>query len=65
MTGLARRLGTADAVVPYRTAKRVRDLVPAARLFTVEGGGHDITITHAEEVGRALVRFFEGGSSPS
>ena len=47
--------------MPYRTARRVRDLVPSARLFTVDGGGHDITITHAAEVGDALVRFFRGG----
>lgn len=56
--------GTADAVVPYRTAKRVRGLVPSARLFTVEGGGHDITITHAKEVGEELVQFFKGRPLP-
>lgn len=50
--------------MPYRTAKRVRDLVPTARLLTVEGGGHDITITHAREVGEALVQFFESQSLP-
>ncbi|KZT70247.1 alpha/beta-hydrolase [Daedalea quercina L-15889] len=52
--------GTSDAVVPYRTSKRVRELVPGAQLLTIEGGSHDITITHAKEVGAAMVRFFKG-----
>ncbi|KAH9833872.1 alpha/beta-hydrolase [Rhodofomes roseus] len=56
--------GTSDAVVPYKTSKRVRTLVPSAQLLTIEGGSHDITITHAKEVGAALVRFFKGQPLP-
>ncbi|KAF9812764.1 hypothetical protein IEO21_06014 [Rhodonia placenta] len=52
--------GTADAVVPYRNAARVRTYVPGAELVTIGGAGHDITISHPQEVGEALVQFFRG-----
>ncbi|KAH9947200.1 alpha/beta-hydrolase [Amylocystis lapponica] len=50
--------GTADSVVPFSNAARVCALVPSAELLTVPEGGHDLTISHAQEVGRALADFF-------
>lgn len=61
LTRGGRSQGTRDSVVPYRTAARVRTYVPGAELVTIEGGGHDITISHPREVGDALLRFFRGG----
>ncbi|KAI0326699.1 alpha/beta-hydrolase [Cubamyces sp. BRFM 1775] len=51
--------GTADQVVPYRYAARVQTLIPHAELVTIEGGPHDITISHADEVSDALVDFLQ------
>ncbi|KAK7696088.1 hypothetical protein QCA50_000731 [Cerrena zonata] len=42
--------GTKDSVVPYRYAARVQALIPQAELITIEGGKHDITLSHPEEV---------------
>ncbi|PCH40703.1 alpha/beta-hydrolase [Wolfiporia cocos MD-104 SS10] len=50
--------GTADTVVPYRSAARVRAHIPDAQMVTIDGGGHDILVSHPATVGRALVRFF-------
>ncbi|OJT09521.1 hypothetical protein TRAPUB_14020 [Trametes pubescens] len=49
--------GTADEVVPYRYASRVQTLIPHAKLVPIEGGPHDITISHPDEVSRALIQF--------
>ncbi|TFK79834.1 alpha/beta-hydrolase [Polyporus arcularius HHB13444] len=49
--------GTADKVVPYRYASRVQTLIPHSELVTIDGGPHDITITHGDEVSRALLEF--------
>ncbi|KAI0758088.1 alpha/beta-hydrolase [Fomes fomentarius] len=49
--------GTADKVVPYRYAARVQALIPHSELVTIEGGSHDITNTHADEVSDALIKF--------
>ncbi|OBZ70488.1 hypothetical protein A0H81_09745 [Grifola frondosa] len=51
--------GTADNVVPYRYAARVQALVPHAELVTIEGGAHDITLSHPDEVLRAVLEFFK------
>ena len=50
--------GTDDRVVPYRYAERVRVLVgeETARLVTLEGAGHDLTVKRAGEVAEELVR---------
>ncbi|KAI8982755.1 alpha/beta-hydrolase [Trametes punicea] len=55
--------GTADQVVPYRYSSRVKALIPHAELVTIEGGQHDITISHADEVSRAIINFL--GREPS
>ncbi|KAI0677170.1 alpha/beta-hydrolase [Trametes maxima] len=49
--------GTADSVVPYRYAARIQALIPHAELVTIEGGPHDITISHPEEVSHAILEF--------
>ncbi|KAI0775860.1 alpha/beta-hydrolase [Trametes elegans] len=51
--------GTADRVVPYRYAARVRALIPHAELVTVDGGPHDITISHPDDVSRAVLDFLD------
>ncbi|CAL1699947.1 unnamed protein product [Somion occarium] len=53
--------GTKDCVVPYRYAARVQTLIPTAELITIEGGKHDITLSHPAEVVDYLARFL--GSS--
>lgn len=50
--------GTKDTVVPYHYAPRVKSLIPQAELVTIEGGKHDITLSHPEEVTRRLTEFF-------
>ncbi|EIN11020.1 alpha/beta-hydrolase [Punctularia strigosozonata HHB-11173 SS5] len=50
--------GTADTVVPFHHAVDVQGMVPQAKLVTIEGGPHDITLTHPDQVGTALVDFF-------
>ncbi|KAI9057386.1 alpha/beta-hydrolase [Trametes sanguinea] len=49
--------GTADQVVPYRYAARVKSLIPHVELVTIQDGPHDITISHADEVSKALIDF--------
>ncbi|KAI0782541.1 alpha/beta-hydrolase [Abortiporus biennis] len=51
--------GTRDSVVPYHYAARVKTLIPIAELVTIEGGKHDLTLSHADEVSRRLIDFFE------
>ncbi|KAM5534445.1 hypothetical protein V8D89_011912 [Ganoderma adspersum] len=49
--------GTRDRVVPYRYAAKVQTYIPHAELVTIEGGPHDITVSHPEEVSNALLEF--------
>ncbi|KAF9516790.1 hypothetical protein BS47DRAFT_605439 [Hydnum rufescens UP504] len=46
--------GTADETVPYRPfiSPILTDLIPDAKVVTLENVGHDLVITHYEEVGR-------------
>lgn len=53
--------GTADKTVPYEYTSKIQGLVRQAKLVTITGGGHDITVTHAEEVNAALLHFLSGG----
>lgn len=57
--------GTADRTVPYKYASKIQTLVPQANLVTIIDAGHDITVTHANEVNAALLRFLSGGLSSS
>ena len=49
--------GNEDMVVPYRYAASVQTLIPHAELVSIEGGPHDITITHPHAVAGALIEF--------
>ncbi|KAG6369632.1 Alpha/Beta hydrolase protein [Boletus reticuloceps] len=49
--------GTADKTVPYKYTFKIQALVPQAKLVTIVDGGHDITVTHANEVNTALLHF--------
>ena len=50
--------GTADNILPIdATARRFRDLVPAAEYVEVEGAPHGLLWTHADEVNQTLLRF--------
>ncbi|KII94579.1 hypothetical protein PLICRDRAFT_96811 [Plicaturopsis crispa FD-325 SS-3] len=52
--------GTEDNQVPYKYTAAIRALVPGAELVTVDGGPHDLTISHPDVVNKALVTFFGG-----
>ncbi|KAF9226936.1 alpha/beta-hydrolase [Gyrodon lividus] len=56
--------GTADKTVPYKYASKIQTLVPKAELVTIEDGGYDITVTHANEVIAALLQFLSGRHKP-
>jgi non-heme chloroperoxidase len=50
--------GTADRIMPFEaTAKRLPGLTKDLRLVTVEGGPHNISWTHPDEVNRAMLDF--------
>ncbi|ESK84499.1 alpha beta hydrolase [Moniliophthora roreri MCA 2997] len=53
--------GTADNTVAYRYASKIQSLLPRAngtkalkgcysKIVTIEGGGHDLTISHSQEI---------------
>ncbi|KAF7984731.1 hypothetical protein HWV62_11666 [Athelia sp. TMB] len=50
--------GTADRTVPYKHASTIQALIPNAQLVTVDGAGHDLTVTHSDLVANALLTFF-------
>lgn len=54
--------GTKDAVVPYRYSARVKSLLgdDTASLVTLDGAGHDLTLTRGEEIAGKLEAFFSG-----
>ncbi|KAL4076454.1 Alpha/Beta hydrolase protein [Scleroderma yunnanense] len=54
--------GTADQTVPYKYASKIQGLVPHLELMTIEGCGHDLTITHASEVSYLLLRFLSSNN---
>ena len=50
--------GTADPLVPpARNAERVLAVLPAARSLRIDGAGHIVHHTHADEVARAIATF--------
>lgn len=50
--------GTADNTVPYKYAARMQELLPQSELITVQGGRHDLTVSHPETIVSAFTRFF-------
>lgn len=57
--------GTKDSVVPYHYAARVQALISQSELVTIDGAKHDLTLSHAEEVTRHLLRFFADDADES
>lgn len=57
--------GTQDKVVPYRYAARVQTLIgdESVSLVTLEDAGHDLTVTHGEEIVEELDAFFRPSGS--
>ncbi|MGD0475704.1 MAG: alpha/beta hydrolase [Candidatus Velthaea sp.] len=52
--------GNADRILPYEaTAARLPGLIKDLQFVTIEGGPHNITWTHADEVNKALLAFLE------
>lgn len=50
--------GNADRILPYEaTAARLPGLIKDLQFVTVDGGPHNITWTHADEVNKALLAF--------
>jgi non-heme chloroperoxidase len=53
--------GTADNILPIdATARRFRELVPAAEYVEIEGAPHGLLWTHGAEVNEALLAFLGG-----
>lgn len=46
--------GDADPISPVAVGERLAALLPQARLRVIAGGGHDLALTHAGEVGREV-----------
>jgi non-heme chloroperoxidase len=52
--------GDADRILPYPvTAARLPGMIEDLRFVTVEGGPHNVTWTHADEVNGALLAFLK------
>ena len=50
--------GDGDAIVPFEVSgKRVHEQVAGSDLVLVEGGPHGVTVSHTDEVNRALLEF--------
>ena len=52
--------GTEDRIMPYRYAARVQALISESALVTLDGAGHDLTATRAEEITGELMKLFAG-----
>jgi pimeloyl-ACP methyl ester carboxylesterase len=46
--------GDADSISPIAVGRRLLELLPNARLHVVKGGGHDLAVTHADEVAAVI-----------
>ncbi|CAE6513746.1 unnamed protein product [Rhizoctonia solani] len=49
--------GTKDAIVSYKYAGKIKELIPHAELVTIDGAGHDLCATHYEVVSDNLIGF--------
>ena len=58
--------GTADAEVPFGEAEYLHASLPTASLIAFVGGGHGISVTHAEPYRHAIIDFLQAlGLAPS
>lgn len=55
--------GTEDAVVPIKCGFQIKELIPHAEMVTVEGAGHELGVTHPQQVSRILLKFLETTTS--
>jgi non-heme chloroperoxidase len=52
--------GDADRILPYQvTAARLPGMIKDLKFVTIEGGPHNVTWTHADEVNSALLAFLK------
>lgn len=51
------RQGTDDIVVPYSISPAMMQRLRRAKLVTIQGGGHDISNAHADEIGPQIREF--------
>ncbi|MDT8397719.1 MAG: alpha/beta hydrolase [Pseudomonadales bacterium] len=49
--------GTADEAVDYESAKELSELIPGARLYTVEGGNHAMLLSRKDELNEVITTF--------
>lgn len=56
--------GTNDPIVPFRYAARIQEFVrpPKSSIIAIEGGKHDVPVTHPEIISHALLDFFMKGN---
>jgi pimeloyl-ACP methyl ester carboxylesterase len=55
--------GTKDNTVPPKYSPMIATLLPAStqkKLITVEGAGHDLTVSHSKDVNDGLLAFLWG-----
>lgn len=50
--------GDSDPISPVAVGERLRELLPNAHLYVVEGGGHDLAVTRAAEVAALVGNHF-------
>ena len=53
--------GDDDPVTPHVNHRVMARLIPSARLYTVDGGGHLVLLDSAHEVGPVITAFLRGG----
>jgi pimeloyl-ACP methyl ester carboxylesterase len=52
--------GDRDPISPVPVGERLAQLLPNSRLHVVKGGGHDLAISHADEIAPIVVRHLTG-----
>lgn len=58
----AKSQGTKDRTVPYKYAAKIQSLLPPgseSELVTVEGAGHDLTVTEPQVILSAFDKFMK------
>lgn len=51
-----------DKIVPYHPymSPILTDYLPKAKVVTLENVGHELAVSHPDEVAAALIQFFDG-----
>ena len=53
--------GDSDPISPVAVGRRLEALLPNGRLQVIEGGDHDLAITHAQDVAKLIARHLGDG----